>query len=416
MTSTRLESFSDILARFLEKLEEEWHTLVKADKQNQPEILTSVRWELMAVINISAVLEYGNQESVIRKALQADAAYDNPSKTTSAPPQAIMLNPVALAARPRRLSDASESSKATEGTSATDDEVLAEEVRKLEVTAPLKPPEPPLAFVLAQRLMFGLLAFSMRHLFKPRSVDPAISPYTTLTLTFLCFLAQHKEALKLVQQYAPWPVLAALFNQIPRGVELRADPPTKLLGQPLPEDWCIRGMEWTGRNLFGRGYWKQRPSNRAGVEVPLTSSSAFVDGEVALLEAELEELLLFDSQRDVMVESEETAASGVGLALARWKRLANCAASLCKTVPGLLMDLSPRSGPRFKVLPSLATKVTNWSKEEAEAAQREQARLRARQDKEAAERPPPDSDAEERSDGEGDKQTKVRFKSLMETF
>lgn len=25
---------------------------------------------------------------------------------------------------------------------------------------------------------------------------------------------------------------------------------------PLSEDWCLHGMEWVGRRVFERGYWK----------------------------------------------------------------------------------------------------------------------------------------------------------------
>jgi hypothetical protein len=31
---------------------------------------------------------------------------------------------------------------------------------------------------------------------------------------------------------------------------------------PLPEDWCMRGMEWVGRRVFERGYWKNEDEKK----------------------------------------------------------------------------------------------------------------------------------------------------------
>ncbi|GAA5977516.1 hypothetical protein JCM5350_004717 [Sporobolomyces pararoseus] len=65
-------------------------------------------------------------------------------------------------------------------------------------------------------------------------------------------------------------IAVALFAVLlPPTLEIRLDCPSKLMssrGTPLPEDWCIRGMEWSGRQLFGRGYWRSdsRKGPRSG--------------------------------------------------------------------------------------------------------------------------------------------------------
>src|SRR5262249_9927759 len=41
-----------------------------------------------------------------------------------------------------------------------------------------------------------------------------------------------------------------------RPVEERWAMLTSSTAPPLPEDWCLRGMEWVGRKVYERGFWK----------------------------------------------------------------------------------------------------------------------------------------------------------------
>lgn len=36
---------------------------------------------------------------------------------------------------------------------------------------------------------------------------------------------------------------------------------------PLVEDWCLRGMEWIGRKVYERGFWKSGEDLKAETEV-----------------------------------------------------------------------------------------------------------------------------------------------------
>ena len=44
---------------------------------------------------------------------------------------------------------------------------------------------------------------------------------------------------------------------------------------PLDEDWCLRGMEWVGRLIFERGYWKSCEDK--GKEVEILKASEFME-------------------------------------------------------------------------------------------------------------------------------------------
>ena len=35
----------------------------------------------------------------------------------------------------------------------------------------------------------------------------------------------------------------------------------------LPENWCMRRMEWVGRKVFERGYWKSAEDRRVEIDV-----------------------------------------------------------------------------------------------------------------------------------------------------
>jgi protein SMG6 len=62
---------------------------------------------------------------------------------------------------------------------------------------------------------------------------------------------------------------------------------------PLPEDWCLRGMEWVGRNIFERGFWKSGEEKKAELEVlEMTEGKAFTDGTIEDDESLMMEMML----------------------------------------------------------------------------------------------------------------------------
>ena len=42
---------------------------------------------------------------------------------------------------------------------------------------------------------------------------------------------------------------------------------TSRCAPPLDEDWCLCGMEWVGRRVFERGYWKSGEEKGKEVEI-----------------------------------------------------------------------------------------------------------------------------------------------------
>jgi protein SMG6 len=76
--------------------------------------------------------------------------------------------------------------------------------------------------------------------------------------------------------------MARFFGTVPRNVMAaqglmvkgKGSPPkekwvmlTSGCAPPLSEDWCLRGMEWVGRKVYERGFWKSGEERRAEIEV-----------------------------------------------------------------------------------------------------------------------------------------------------
>ena len=388
-TKIALDDFEEVLARFLERLNEESFLLSRM--QGDRSALGSgaaapfgdAEWFMLAVINISALLQYGVDDGVLRKHTTKEApqhsSHSRPSTTTITPasqvktPQAIMLNPSSLKrAEPSVLDGDDDDGESTAGDSTAANDV----VMKLNTAAE----DDPLVFTLAQRLTFSILEMTLQHPLRTIGDAQVVNPYIVLVLTFLASMAQHSPALRHLERAVPWTALAAFFNSIPPDVEVRMDTPTKLLGTPLPEDWCIRGMDWTGKILFGRGYWRARTgagspssSRRDEMAPPISGQSPInVEGEMDALKfdpAAIDEFV--DSDAD-----EGAGAASARLAVARWKRIATLAAWLARHVPGLdydTMAIGGKGAPRFLISGSLDAKLRRWKREDDEAKEAEKA-------------------------------------------
>ncbi|GAA6004372.1 uncharacterized protein JCM10292_001450 [Rhodotorula paludigena] len=460
-TKISLDDFPDCFERFLERLKEELWALQRA-RDDWPTLgsgaaapFSDREWFMLGIINISALLQYGAEDGVLKKLMARDSPAENgdggsgghhgSSRSSGrsahrsssrhggastatlnggtksrAAPQAIMV----------KRSDADAGDDETERASSTSASTVVGGGDASDVVKQLNPfdgaldsPEDdPLVFKLAQRLSFSLLSFLIDAPFRPIGTTTVPNPYVTLLVTFLAHLSHHPSALKHLERAIPWSHLAALFNAIPSSVEVRLDTPSKLVGgRPLPEDWCLRGMDWAGRQLFGRGYWREHRHRAAaaggfggdGLPPPIEG----VEGATVRVESEMDALkfdlaALEDAAAASSTTDDEPGAFGgpgasgaaVQLAESRWRRLAICAAWLVRNVPGFDYDvraIQPRS--RFRVSGTLQVKLERWAQEDEDEREAERlSRLSIEEKAGGLVGGVDDEDSLEESDGEDD--------------
>ncbi|GAA6008826.1 hypothetical protein JCM10207_001737 [Rhodosporidiobolus poonsookiae] len=479
-TKISLDDFSDVLERFLERLKEEGWALGK--DRDGDDVRARIghgahgpfgdrEWFMLGVSNIAALLQYGAEDGVLRRLMSRDgeggagagagegkssrhghghghhhaskphgaARHGHAHRSASTPtPQAIMVRSSAEVDSPGTADD-------TEPAASTAADDL---VKQLQPSS--SPTDDPLPFKLAQRLAFDLLEFVLavpspfRRVPLADGSDPAVilNPYLTLVLTFLSHLASHPAAFAHVERAVPWDALARLFNLLGHEgeggaaaarTEVRLDAPPKLVaGKPLPEDWCLRGMDWAGRQLFGRGYWREHrpPVSRAGgggggLTPPLDGLPPPIEGtEGAALRVESEadalrfDLAAFDAAH-LEGEGDGAAASAAATQLAegRWRRLAVCAAWLVRHVPGFDYDASRPAGERFEVSGPLRAKVERWRREDEDEREAERVKglsLGPRVDEEVVEEDEEEEseDEDDEADSEAVRELKARRRAL----
>lgn len=428
-TKISLDDFDDVLARFMERLREESYLLGRLDGDwsalgsGAAAPFGDAEWFMLAVINISALLQYGVEDGVFRKHTTKETAqhssHSRPAATSNGhktrTPQAIMLNPSSLK-RETTVDDGDD------GDSLAADSTSPDVVMKLNTSTE----DDPLVFRLAQRLAFNMLEMALIHPCRTVGDAKIVNPYIILILTFLANMAQHSPALRHLERSVPWAAITAFFNSLPTGVDVRMDVPTKLLGSPLPEDWCIRGMDWTGKSLFGRGYWRTKtggansPSSRRDEMAPPPingPSPAAVESEMDALKFDL---TILDEFGDSDAEESASSASAQ-LSTNRWRRVATLAAWLARSVPGLDYDNMATGGadsPRFIISGSLEAKLRRWRREDEEAKEAERAsRASGWQREESGEDESEEDVSDEEEDDENDspavRELKVRSRVLF---
>ena len=103
------------------------------------------------------------------------------------------------------------------------------------------------------------------------------NPYITTVLTFLATISRHPVSLYTLECSVPWDELTTFFMTVPHSVMV-SQGLNKTGGErwimltsgctpPLDEDWCLRGMEWVGRHVFERGYWKSGEEKGKEIEI-----------------------------------------------------------------------------------------------------------------------------------------------------
>jgi protein SMG6 len=439
-TRIELDAFDDVFARFFERLQED-------RVGTRP--LGPTEWVMMGVINLAACLQYGAEDGLLKRAGADDATGRRPTRreggcgiggTTAAAgdssaPQAIMVHHSTggkqRSSDPEGSDEGSDDSPPSSAIPAPEDG----DVRPLQRPTVVVEDEEslPLPFRHALRLSFSVLSFCLAQPVRRDSLGRAvINPYITIFLTFLSTIAKQPAALALVERAVPWSALAAFFNTIPRKVDVRLDVAPKLTaGGPLPEDWCLRGMEWVGRRVYERGFWKIRPSTSSTSggrsyaggpsDGPRHSQAAVIACEMDVLSQQVEQLSVEQQLHEGIVDDSD-GAEAAELTARRWRRIAWSLGMVVKSVPGFVLD--PDGAGRKVLIASggpLQLKLDGWAAERAKLVDELQARMRQH---EAARDAVVDdltdgSEDDDASDGEDEadpevKELKVRLRRLAE--
>ena len=306
-TRIDLDNFSTVMSRYMERLDED----ARLNDANRKARIFQVDWMTMASVNLAALLQYGSAAGFIRKAL-------------------------AIQGQERRRAHAAvEEDGEDDGEREASDDVHV----SVDPPTPSVPPaimeEPstlPQALTDAIEMTFAIFGFLLDHPFRQQGMHSVLNPYITTLLTFLATIFRQSHAGDILLPHIPWYSLVDFFNRY--SPEMREE--SRLIsGQPLPEDWTIRGMEWVGRRVYERGFWKSKtsPRNSGGAAQP-RSGERFAS-EMDVLLANFESSVDI-SEGVVEAEEEDDLTDGpVAVNQRRWKRVAWAAGVLVKHVEGL---------------------------------------------------------------------------------
>ncbi|KAJ7470538.1 hypothetical protein FB451DRAFT_1254044 [Mycena latifolia] len=341
-TNIQLDDFQPTLARFIERLE------IEGAEERE--------WIMMAVINVCAVLEYGKPTGVLKK---AGGVGTRDMSGASAVAMRVMAKR-GLAEDDKDKMDVDEEN--VQQTSPAMSEAEAEAA------------EAPAAFRFAMQLLFAMLSHVLRR--PTRKPSPYarsnLNPYLTVVLTFLATMLKHQQSLEIMERSVPWEDLAAFFAKIPRHImasqglatarssrEERWAMLTTGCAPPLPEDWCLRGMEWVGRKVYQQGFWKAGEDKRAEIEVLDDSEAAEItDGHI-------------EDDDDDERGGEEAKSAGDGELAKRWVRIVRCAVGIADVVDGFTWVEGTR---QWRVEGALAKKAEAWKEQDRLQAEEEERR------------------------------------------
>ncbi|KAG2028409.1 hypothetical protein BDR03DRAFT_1019849, partial [Suillus americanus] len=191
-TNIQLDDFTPTLARFLERIE------IEGAEERE--------WIMMAVVNISAVLEYGRPSGVLRKIGGVGA------RDTGAGGPAVKV------AKKSQVVPAFRDEDSEEKRMDVDDEGAPQASPALSDAN--MPVELPVSFKLALELAFSMLSFVLRN--PTRKASPfarsTLNPYLSVMLTFLATVTKHAETLSVMERSIPWHDLAQFFATIPSDI------------------------------------------------------------------------------------------------------------------------------------------------------------------------------------------------------
>ena len=381
-TNIQLDDFAPTLSRFLERLE------IEGAEERE--------WIMMAVTNIGAIMEYGRPGGVLRKAGGAgtrDTALTAPFRVFAK--RNLPVQPEEDPEEKRMDVDDEKSSPFQAHTSP----MLSDSPVSVELSQ---------AFKYAMQLAFSMLSFVLRNPTRKASpfAESTLNPYLTVLLTFLATVSKHSETLAILERFIPWEDLAAFFASVPKNIHvsqgLHVPAPTGTdrwvmltsgCAPPLPEDWCLRGMEWVGRKVFERGYWKSADDRRVEIEVlDIEEGNQLTDGIIQDEDAD---------ERGSELKN-ETAQ--------RWTRITRTAVNLAGLVDGLTWVEGTRG---WKVDGVLEAKVRRWRDEDRHEREQDEIRRRGRRwTDDAMDVDVDDAEVNESSEGEDDEEDSEEVRAL----
>lgn len=403
-THIQMDDFQPTLARFIERLE------IEGAEERE--------WIMMAVINLCAVLEHGRPNGVLRRIGCVG------TREASGPQAAAAMRVMA-----KKAAAGVPGSTPLVGVDEERMDIDDEHRPDRSPTAGMAEPrgddsllDQPPAFKFSLQLTFAMLSHVLRHPKRKASqyAQSTLNPYLTIVLTFLSTVLKHKPTLDVLERSIPWDELAAFFTTTPRQIMISQglmSQPGRANGQrnterwvmltsgcapPLPEDWCLRGMEWVGRKVYERGFWKAGEERQAELEVLET-----VEG------GELTDGTIEDDDGDDGPNKSNNSGSGSDL-VRRWVRIARCGVNLANTVEGFNWTDGTRE---WKVGGKLGEKIVSWKEQDRIEREEDEIRRMGRRwvddamdiDEADAGDASEESDADDENDSEEIKELKVNF-------
>lgn len=380
-TNIQLDDFQPTLARFIERLN------IEGAEEKE--------WTMMAIVNITSILEYGRPSGLLRKL--GVVGPKEPAAAQSAAATRLMAKKAA----------AQDDKMDVDGDEATRSPLL--------VLSGPDASEQPAAFTYALQLTFSILSHVLRNPIRRTShfSKRSVNPYLTVILTFLATILKQSAALQFLERAIPWQDLAMFFTRIPRKVMPnqglfsgarsgeRWPMLTSGLAPPLPEDWCMRGMEWVGRKVFERGYWKSGEDRKAELEV--LEQNERIENTDGQIEDD-------DDDDDAEGRSDARGAAGMGEFERRWTRICRAAISIANTVDGLTWVEGTRE---WKVEGRLAQKVERWREEDrVQRLEEEKRRMGKRWVDDAMDIDEHADDVSDKSDEEDDERDSDEIRAL----
>lgn len=360
-TKIQLDDFTVVLERFLERLEEDAHA--EGDQSTFRKQLPQTDWLLMASINVAAIMQYGAEDGLLRKAFAEEAANRKTQKVPNMDPPSVII-------QFRDPAQPVETGLAEDMANLANEEPIVAGARH-QPLASSTPDSSTIAATFPQicELSFKMLHFCLRNPLRHWGYVDILNPYITSILTFLATVSRQSNVMEILERYVPWESLSKFFDSLPATIEVREDMNARLVtGIPLPEDWCIRGMEWVGRRVFERGFWKARS---ASTKLEPISANGFSHAHVTHINNEMEALFSEHSEEPDLDHVEGHSGSLDQLPIGsvnckRWNRIAWVASILTKMIPGFEVDND--SGRQFHIRGPLAHKLEQWQAEDVKRA------------------------------------------------
>ena len=308
-------------------------------------------WIMMALINISSLLEYGRSTAVLRRVAGIETrgiAGPNLSPTL---PNGVSAGRIKVLMAKRLDGDNSRMEVDDED---GDEKVIAGET--LDGSAATAE-ELPAVLRFAMQLTFVMLSHTLRHPLRRPSqyATQTLNPYNTIMLTFLATVLREPSARCELERSISREELSRFLCKISRRHDVARDH-RKARNESrflltsgcklLPEDWYVRGMGWPGK-VFGRGFWNKE-TDAAGEEQ---------DIEVDVLDRfEVPDQAMEDVIED---DGDDRQTNDQSPEKRRSVRLARAGLRIVRDIHGLKFTAasSPEGRPSWRVEGALADKV-----------------------------------------------------------